>query len=146
MADLIVEGLEELLAGFDRFAEELKKRESTAEALVANEYKNDVQAKITEIGLYKSGNYRTSIHVEGPFTDTDGSTYYLVGTDRIDAKQHEFGGVIRAKNGPYLIFKTEDGQWHKVPFVTQPPHPHFYPALDANAEKYKQMMAEAMLQ
>ena len=144
MAGLIVEGLEGVLAGFDRFAEELRKREGIAERLVAEAFAADVQAKITEIGLYKTGTYRRSIHPEGPFTDIDGTTYCLAGTDNVAAKQHEFGGVIKAKNGPYLKFKI-DGKWVQVPFVTQPAHPHFYPALDENREKYKQMMAEAML-
>jgi len=143
MADIIVDGLAELLGAFDKLAEELQKRQSIAVGLAANEYKNDVQATVTEIGLYKTGNYRTSIHVE-PGIDLDGVPYALTGTDRVDAKQHEFGGVIKARNKPYLMFQI-DGKWVKVKQVTQPPHPHFRPALDQNREKYQDMIAELML-
>ncbi|HNT76019.1 MAG TPA: hypothetical protein PKH77_13470 [Anaerolineae bacterium] len=30
---------------------------------------------------------------------------------------HEYGMIIRAKNGPYLVFQVQ-GRWVKVPFVT----------------------------
>jgi hypothetical protein len=69
----------------------------------------------------------------------------VTGTDNVAARQHEFGGVIKAKNAPYLVFQTEDGAWHKVKAVTQPPHPHFQPALDENGGKYIRIMKEAML-
>lgn len=36
------------------------------------------------------------------------------------ARIHEYGGVILPKNGPYLVFKTADGAWHKVKSVTMP--------------------------
>jgi hypothetical protein len=36
------------------------------------------------------------------------------------ARIHETGGVIRAKNKPYLVFKTRDGAWHSVKSVTIP--------------------------
>lgn len=36
------------------------------------------------------------------------------------ARIHEYGGTILPKNGPYLVFKTADGAWHKVKSVTMP--------------------------
>lgn len=41
---------------------------------------------------------------------------------------HEFGGVIKAKNGGYLRFKTKDGFWHTVKEVTIPARPYVRPA------------------
>jgi len=142
MADLIVDGMEGLLSAFDDLAAELQRRQGIAVELAANEYKNDVQECITEIGLYKTGDYRRSVHVE-PGIDSDGVPYALTGTDNIAAKQHEFGGVIKAKNVPYLMFKI-NGKWVKVKQVTQPAHPHFRPTLDRNAEKYQGMIVEEM--
>ena len=139
-----ISGVSDLVKGFKDFNDKIAKNQSIGARLTANQYKTDVQAKITEIGLYKKGDYRRSIHVEGPFEGSDGP-YYVTGTDNIAARQHEFGGVIKAKNAPYLVFQTEDGAWHKVKAVTQPPHPHFQPALDENGGKYIGIMKEAML-
>jgi phage gpG-like protein len=36
------------------------------------------------------------------------------------ARIHEYGGTILPKNGPYLVFKTPDGAWHKVTQVVMP--------------------------
>ncbi len=36
------------------------------------------------------------------------------------AKIHEYGGIIEARNYPYLTFRTEDGQWHRVKSVVMP--------------------------
>jgi hypothetical protein len=36
----------------------------------------------------------------------------------IYAAIHEYGGTIRAKNAPYLVFETADGVWHSVKEVT----------------------------
>jgi hypothetical protein len=143
MSEIVIEGIEQLLKAFDDLAGELKNRSVAAVGLAANAYKNDVQAKITEIGLYKTGDYRRSWHVE-PGEDSDGTPFALAGTDNIAAKQHEFGGVIKAKNGPYLTFRTEDGNWHKVPFVTQPAHPHARPVLDATKDKYQDIIVTEM--
>jgi len=144
MVDPVVDGLEELFAGLDELAAELQRRQAIAPNLTANEYKTDVQAKITEIGLYKKGNYRQSVHVE-PGIDSDGVPYALTGTDRVDAKQHEFGGFIKAKNAKFLHFFLDDGTEIFTKQVYQPPHPHFQPVLDQNREKYQDMIVELML-
>ena len=44
-----------------------------------------------------------------------------VGTNLIYAPIQEFGGTIRAKNKPYLVFQTKDGSWHSVKSVQIPP-------------------------
>jgi HK97 gp10 family phage protein len=48
----------------------------------------------------------------------------------IYARIHEFGGIIQAVNGPYLVFKTLDGAWHSVPSVDMPARPYMRPAMD----------------
>lgn len=67
-----------------------------------------------------------------------------VGTDLEYARIHEFGGVIKAKNAPYLKFQTADGAWHSVKSVTMPPHPYLRPALDNNKGKVKLEIAAAL--
>ena len=42
----------------------------------------------------------------------------------------EFGGIIHATNGPYLTFRTEDGEWHQVSSVLHPAQPYLRPAVD----------------
>ena len=41
----------------------------------------------------------------------------LIGRVALYARIHETGGVIRAKNGPYLHFNVQ-GRWVRVPSVT----------------------------
>lgn len=143
---ITIEGLSETIKGFQDFNEKIAKNQGIGDRLAGNQYKNDVQEMITSIGLYKKGDYRRSIHVEptsGTFEDS-GEKYVVVGTDNVAARQHEFGGVIKAKNAPYLVFQTDDGAWHTVKSVTQPPHPHFRPALEQNRDNYIKIMKEAM--
>jgi len=47
------------------------------------------------------------------------------------ARMREYGGVIRAKNAPFLVFKTKDGVWHKCKSVVQPATPYIRPAIVA---------------
>lgn len=43
----------------------------------------------------------------------------ILGKDSpIYAAIHEYGGKIRAKAAPYLVFMTSDGEWHSVREVT----------------------------
>jgi phage gpG-like protein len=55
---------------------------------------------------------------------------------------HEFGGVIKPKNGKYLHFKTFDGSWHSVEKVTMPARPHLRPAARDEQDRIKQMVAQ----
>jgi len=131
-------GMADLQKAFKDLASLAERNKTIALKLIGEECKTDVQAKITEIGLYKSGDYRRSVHVE----PVD-SSKVLVGTNRVDGRQHEYGGVIKAKNKPYLVFKI-DGHWVRVKQVYQPPHPHFRPVFDANWQKYQKMYLEAL--
>jgi len=133
-------GLSETLAAIQQELNKKAQQAKVAVKLAGNEYKTDVQ-KIAPLGHMPGlahGDYRRSIHVQMIYEN--GQAYALVGTNKIQAKQLEFGGVIRAKNAPYLVFKTEDGNWVQTKEVFQPGHPHFRPALDLNRNKYLQIM------
>jgi len=65
---------------------------------------------------------------EGPGYSDIGGTIIVpggvrveTGTNLIYAAIQEFGGTVRAKDKPYLVFKTKDGSWHSVKSVQIPP-------------------------
>lgn len=47
------------------------------------------------------------------------------------ARQREYGGVISAKNAPFLVWQDYDGNWHKAKSVYQEPTPYVRPAIAA---------------
>ena len=53
--------------------------------------------------LQKSGQLAASIHT------ASGSNFARIGTNKPYAAIHQFGGTIKAKNKPYLVFKVGDG-------------------------------------
>lgn len=69
--------------------------------------------------LKKSGTLQRSIRVT---THTANSV--SVGSDRVYAAIHQFGGTIHAKAGPNLTFKIGD-RWISKPSVTIPARPFF---------------------
>ena len=52
----------------------------------------------------------------------------VIGSNLKYARIHEFGGVIKAKNSPFLVFKIGK-QWISVKQVTIPARPFLRPAL-----------------
>jgi phage gpG-like protein len=121
-----------------KIAADVQRNERAAVSLAGNAYKNDVQPLLQ----YKSGTLRRSVHVE---LTTDGIRQVaLIGTNLIYAKQREYGGIIKAKNGPYLRFRTYDGKWVTTKQVYQPPHPAWRPAFDNNLPKYRDIMIAAL--
>ena len=52
-----------------------------------------------------------------------------IATNLIYARIHEYGGIIRAKPGGWLRFKTADGSWHTVKQVRMPARPYVEPTL-----------------
>lgn len=69
--------------------------------------------------LIESGTLRRSIRI----TNLSG-TSVTVGSDRIYAAIHQFGGMIKAKDGGMLRFKTATG-WVQVSQVKIPARPFF---------------------
>jgi phage gpG-like protein len=121
-----------------KIAADIQRNERAAVNLAGNAYKSDVQPLLQ----YKTGTLRRSVHVEP--SEEGGHPLALIGTDVIYAKQREYGGVIRGKNGGYLRFKTYDGQWVTTKQVYQPPHPAWRPAFDNNKQKYRDIMIAAL--
>ena len=53
--------------------------------------------------LQQSGQLAASIHT------ASGSNFARIGTNKPYAAIHQFGGTVKAKNKPYLVFKVGDG-------------------------------------
>ena len=102
-----------------------------------------VRNSASEKAPYKTGNLRSSIHIE-PRSSGKDEAVVEVGTSEEYARIQEYGGTINAKNKPYLVFQTEDGSWHSVKSVTIPPHPYLRPAFDENKAKVKSEIERAV--
>lgn len=57
---------------------------------------------------------------------------------------HEYGGIIRARRAPYLVFRTYDGRWHRVKKVRMPARPYARPALKKEQAKASEFVARAI--
>lgn len=87
----------------------------------------------------KTGDLNRSLHVggySGEASDiggkvvTDDMVRLEVGTNKVYAAIQEFGGTITTKTADWLVFKTEDGEWHSVKSVEIPAQPYLRPAFD----------------
>lgn len=92
---------------------------------------------------YKSGTLRRSIHPE-IVTEREGYVEGATGTDVEYAAQREFGGVIEAKNAPYLVFRTADGKLIRTKKVMQAATPYMRPAFDNKRNEAVDEVAEAL--
>lgn len=77
--------------------------------------------------LNSGGGPRTLRSVSGTLSSSlrwwfAGSDVY-VGTNLVYAAIHEYGGIIKAKNAPYLVFKIGD-KWIRTKQVTMPARPY----------------------
>lgn len=86
------------------------------------------------------GNLANSIQVQEPVVGR-GQAYIDVGTNVEYAAIHEFGGVIKARNAPALVFQTLDGAWHRTKSVHIPARPYMRPALDETRDIESAMVA-----
>jgi len=88
-----------------------------------------IEAEAKRQAPVKTGTLSRSITTE---LAESSETHVLVeiGTNLVYAAVQEFGGTITARNAPYLVFQTDDGQWHSVRSVTIPAHPYLRPAAD----------------
>ena len=113
-------GMADLQKAFKDLASLAERNNAIAIKLVANQYKNDVQAGAP----YLTGTLRRSIHVE--MVD---SSLALVGTDLPYAKRQEYGFMDKDKRGRVYHQKA---------------HPYFRPPMENNQETYKKMYLEAL--
>lgn len=77
---------------------------------------------------YKSGNLRRSI------VEYHNGNSMEVGTNVVYGAIHEYGGIIRPKNGKYLTFK-KGNKFIRVKQVTMPARPFIGPALHAKTQE-----------
>ena len=113
-------GMADLQKAFKDLASLAERNNAIAIKLVANQYKNDVQAGAP----YLTGTLRRSIHVE-----MINSSSALVGTDLPYAKRQEYGFMDKDKRGRVYHQKA---------------HPYFRPPMENNQETYKKMYLEAL--
>jgi phage gpG-like protein len=91
----------------------------------------------------RTGHFRDSIMTKTA-ERTPTRVVVAVTANHPGARIHEFGGVIKAKNKPYLVFKTEDGEWHTVRSVTIPARPYLRPAFDTGKGTAKDLVASTL--
>ncbi|MCB0072832.1 MAG: HK97 gp10 family phage protein [Caldilineaceae bacterium] len=125
-------GLDELARKFDRLTD-VADGESLLSMLVAMAviFERAIKEKIKERGLIDSGRLRSSVG----WLKLNDKTVVVGVFNLVYAAIHEFGGVIRAKGGGYLRFRTKDGQWHTVKEVTIPARPYVRPAFYENVDE-----------
>jgi len=134
-----IRGMKELKDGFKQLEQRMSVNARSAVILGAEAYMSDVRAGAPR----KTTTLIRSIHVSDP-TGSGMQVIAYVGTDLEYAKIHEYGGIIKAKNAPYLTFQTKDGSWHRVKQVQIPARPYFRPPLK-NRDKYIKIITDAMM-
>jgi phage gpG-like protein len=98
--------------------------------------KTNVDERLNRTGL-ATGALRESIS-----TQFEGQFKASIVSNSVYASIHEFGGVIQAKNAPYLVFKTADGAWHSVKEVTIRATPFLQPALESESPHIQEAIAK----
>lgn len=77
----------------------------------------------------------------GTLNASDMRVEKAVGPTVIYGRIHELGGVVEAKNAPYLVFQV-NGKWVKTKKVTIPARPYLRPAVDENEQQIMDAVAE----
>lgn len=153
-----VSGTESLIRKLNNLNGELRgrtvERALTAAALpIANAAKANAP--------YRTGNLRRSIHIGGheeltpDFQNTTGTgieepevspsrVVMYVGTNVVYARQREYGGTIRARNAPFLVWQDEDGTWRRARAVTQEATPYLRPAVDEHSGEARDEFGQAL--
>ena len=83
----------------------------------------------------RTGEFRRKIRVGKVTADVA-----IIGTDHPGARIHEFGGTIRAKRAPFLVFAPDPAKPKELVFVKQvkiPPRPHRKPAAKRASPKVR---------
>lgn len=89
-----------------------------------------IRTQAVENALYKRGNLRRSLTTRRASESGVLIVIQEVGTNLVYAPPHEFGATIRAKNGPFLIFQLDSGEWIRTRSVTIPARPFLRPAFE----------------
>jgi phage gpG-like protein len=145
MLNVRMEGYNELVFDIDRILSQapvsIREIVKRGAILIEAKVKDNLTNKILNV---RTGHLRRSIVT----IFYGGGTSAEIGTNLKYAAIHEFGGVIHAKNGPFLWFKMQTGsrfmsksgnilkrpqgifQWIKTPSVTIPARPYMQPAFN----------------
>ncbi len=132
---------------------ELRKRLASIKMAVRNYTFMDLLAEIKGVKLqgealqYRSGNLSRHIRANTTFTETEyiGRAFVAGYPGQVPyARIHEYGGIIRARNAPYLTFRTEDGRWHRVKQVTMPERSYMRSSLRDTKEKFYSRVRNAV--
>lgn len=91
---------------------------------------------------YLSGTLKRSIHSSQPSLNS-GRWEVRIGTNLEYARIHEYGGTIRAKNKPFLVFKI-GGKLIFTKSVQIPPRPYLRPAFDSQRTNALNEVGEAL--
>lgn len=158
--ELQIVGSGEVRAHLDRMDDALRGQTLTR-ALVSGAL--IIQNAAKELAPYRTGNLRRSIHIGGrsdlahDFENTTGGELegpristnevrVFVGTNVEYARQREYGGVIEARNAPWLVWQDYEGNWHRARRVEQAATPFMRPALDENRDAVRREVAAALRQ
>lgn len=99
-------------------------------------------------GLHnRSGKLRGSIRLRNYVQMTPGgigTATITAGNSKVPyARIHEQGGIIRAKNAPFLVFRV-GGRWIKKKQVVIPKRSYLQPAIDGKQEQFREYFNDAL--
>lgn len=135
------------IEGLDEFIRDLNKLSAAARS---EKSLDALEAGGHVIAAYAQDNARNKLnkHPTGNLTNSigvrrEGKTIQAGVFGVVYAKIHEFGGIISARNKPYLAFQI-DGKWIFTKKVHMPARPYLRPALDNHMEEIKQAIIDAL--
>lgn len=99
-------------------------------------------------GLHnRSGALRGSIRLKNYIQMTPGGigeATITAGNSKVPyARIHEQGGIIRARNAPFLVFRV-GGRWIKTKQVRIPARPYLQPAINNKQEQFREYFNDAL--
>ena len=100
----------------------------------------EVQKEAGEKAPRKRGDLASSI-TRNPPSITTNTDSVIVGTNKVYARIHEYGGTIVPKVAKMLAWKV-NGQWVFAHKVTIPPHPYLIPAYEKVKERLSKIFDE----
>lgn len=133
-----IKGMNEVKAALLDYQNKVNSNLVDTAKLVGNEYKSDVQ----EVAPYLTGTYRRSMHVEVKEKSAYACTV-VMGTNLPQARILEYGGVIKPKNGEFLVFTIGEKKIF-ARLVHRVAQPHFIPTMEKNRTKYINMADERL--
>jgi HK97 gp10 family phage protein len=137
---MTVEGIDELKAALKKLDKSLQGPASRSALMSGGSTLQEyIQGNIVDRDLVDTGNLLNKWTVK-PESDR----VVVIGTDTPYAPIHEYGGVVKAKNGKWLTFQTKDGSWHRVAAVQIPARPFVRPAVDEHKGDVSEAVGESL--